>query len=269
MDILEGKKIADAILKKLRDEIKREKISPSLAVILVGKNKASEIYVKLKFRRAKEIGINLSIFRFGDSVNEQKVISEIRKLNKNKKIHGIIVQLPLPKKLNTQKIINSISPMKDADGFFKKTDKLLPVFPQAIMKLIESSEEKISGKKAIVVANSKIFGETMKKTLEAKKVKAEYILAENISKNIDKIKKADILVSAIGKKGIIKGNIIKRGVIVIDGGITQKGKKVFGDVDFESVKNTARFISPVPGGVGPITIACLLQNVYLAAKIQK
>lgn len=271
MKLLRGKKIAGKILADLKKAVKRENLKPALAVVLAGENKASRVYVGLKKRAAKNIGINFYLCKFKESEEEATIIGKIKELNEDKKIHGIIVQLPLPKKLNTQKIINIILPEKDADGFSAKGGSALgghplPVFPHAIMLLIESSKQKLQGRRAIVVVNSKIFGETMIATLKQKGMKAEYILSEKIKNNLSKIKNADILISAVGKPGLIKGAMIKKGAIIVDGGITKIGKKILGDVDFESVKNKAAYISPVPGGVGPVTIACLLESIYLLSK---
>ncbi|MFA4817933.1 MAG: bifunctional 5,10-methylenetetrahydrofolate dehydrogenase/5,10-methenyltetrahydrofolate cyclohydrolase [Parcubacteria group bacterium] len=283
MKLLRGKRIAGKILADLKKAIKKENNRPGLAVILIGENKASGVYVGLKKKAAKEIGINFSLHKFKEFEKEAVIIGKIKELNENKKIHGIIVQLPLPKNFSTQKIINTISLAKDADGFsaqggpaegwHPKVDKLcsknytktLPVFPHAIILLIESSKQKLQGKRAIVIANSKKFGETMTAALKREKIRGEYILYKNYKKCLPAIGRADILISAVGKPGFLKGDMVKKGVIIIDGGITKIGKKVLGDVDLKSVKNKVSYISPVPGGVGPVTIACLLENVYLLA----
>ncbi len=265
MKLLEGQKIADKILAKVAKNLKKAEKKAFLAVILVGDDEASKIYTNLKGKAAKRIGMNFKLFRFSQTASEKEIIDKIADLNNDSKVSGIIVQLPLPKKFNTQKMINSINPSKDVDGF-KKNSKLMPVFPKAIMEIVSSSKKDIKNKKAIVLANSKIFGGMMANFLKDKKAKADFILQKDIQNNISEIKKADILVTALGRKGIIKGGMIKRGAIVIDGGIAKIGRKVFGDVDFESAKEVAGFITPVPGGVGPVTIACLLENTYLASK---
>lgn len=274
MKLIRGEKISEKILKNLKNRMKKEKANPGLAVILVGKNSASEIYVRLKEMAAQNVGIRFYLYKFSEKTKEADIIKKIKTLNSDKKISGIIVQLPLPQKFNTQKIINAIDPKKDADGFHPRNLKLFleggavtyPVFPQAIMKMIASVPGAELRKKAVVVAKSKKFGETMKAALQQKEIRTKYVLAKELSKNIQETKKADIVVTAVGKPGLIKGGMIKEGAIIIDGGIVKKGKKVLGDVDFESVKNKASFISPVPGGVGPVTIACLLENVYLLSK---
>lgn len=274
MQILNGKKISQAILRELKSKIDKEKVKPGLGVVLVGDDKASRIYVGLKQKAAKEIGMKFKKVKLSEKTGEREILEEIKKLNNDKNIHGIIVQLPLPKHLNANKIISAIDPQKDVDGFHKENVKLflagrerfVPVFPGAIMKLIEASRKKLAGTSALVIANSKEFGEMMEVFLEKKGVRANYILQKNVKNNLEKIKKADILVSACGIPGLVNGKMIKNGAVVIDGGITKKGKKTLGDVDFESTKKLTGFISPVPGGVGPVTVAMLLQNTYEAMK---
>ncbi len=280
MKLLRGRKIANKILADIKLKIKRQKLKPCLAVILIGENKASKLYIKLKAQAAKKVGIGLILYEFKSGVKEKEIIKSIRSLNKDKKINGIIVQLPLPKKYRTQKIISAISPQKNADGFSAKGGsasgghpksyglfskyyaKPLPVLPHAIMLLVESSKQKVYGKRAVVLTNSHKFGSVMIKILKQKGVKADYILAREIKNNLAKIKEANIVVTAVGKPKIIKGEMIKRGAVIIDGGITKRGKKVFGDVDFNSTAGVAGYLSPVPGGVGPVTVARLLENVY-------
>jgi len=276
MKLLEGKRISEKILKNLKNRIKKEKLKPALAVILIGDDKASEIYVKLKKKAAERIGVAFKLFKFKKNANENKIISTIKELNQDKKISGMIVQLPLPRKFNTQKIINATDAGKDADGFHPQNVRefiryranIWPVFPHAIVRLIKSSGVKIENKKAVVLANSIRFGEVMKAALQNKGMRAQYILTKNLKNSVKDIKSADIVVSALGKPGLVVGAMIKNDAIIIDGGITKVDKKVLGDVDFESVKNKAAYIAPVPGGVGPVTIACLLENVYLASKKQ-
>lgn len=266
MKILQGRKIAKKILDEVKENIENKFFKPGLAVILVGRDEASEIYVNLKKKEAEKIGIVFSLFRFSEKSKELEIIDRIRELNEERQINGIIVQLPLPEKFNTQKIINSISIEKDVDGFHPENNFLEPVFPQAVIEMVRSSKINPFGKKAVIVANSEIFGRTMNKKMEENGFEAKYFLAEKILENLDFIKNSDVLISAVGKDGIINASMVKTGAVIIDGGIVKKGKKVLGDVDFESVKDKVSFITPVPGGVGPVTIACLLRNVYLAAK---
>lgn len=276
MDILYGKLVSNSILADLKEKIIQKKITPGLAVILIGKDRASKIYVGLKEKRAREIGMNFFLYEFTKEASQDEIIAKIREMNLDQSINGIIVQLPLPKKFDTQRIINEIAPWKDVDGFhpsnierFKqKADVLCPVFPKAIIALLISAGKDVIDKKAVVIANSKKFGEVMVIALERKKIKAQYFLVDVLLNNIEEIKKADIIVTAVGDPGIVSGDIIKEGAIVIDGGIAEKDGKIFGDIDFKSVKKTSGHITPVPGGVGPVTIACLLENVFFAYEDQ-
>ena len=263
MIIIDGKKIAQKILSEIQMKIKEEKIQPGLGVFLIGENEASEIYVGLKKNAAEKIGINFFLERFSADSTQEEIVSKIGNYNQDEKASGIIVQLPLPEKFATQEVINAIDPKKDVDGFHPENETLPAVFPQAILELIKATESYV-GKKAVVIANSETFGKKMKKILAEENIESEYVLAQNIS--AEKLNQADILISAVGQAGIIKSEMVKEDSIVIDGGIAKDGDSVSGDVDFEDVKNKVSFITPVPGGVGPVTIACLLRNVYLAAK---
>ncbi|KKQ45807.1 MAG: Bifunctional protein FolD [Candidatus Moranbacteria bacterium GW2011_GWC2_37_8] len=276
MKLLYGKPVADKILDNLKAEISKETVKPGLAVILVGDDKASHIYVNLKEKKAQEIGMNFFRFDLLKNVTQGEIIERIEMLNNDRMVNGIIVQLPLPEGFDTEKIITSIDPKKDADGFhLENTKKFLfgkgdiwPVFPRAIVSLLESSKEDIVGKKAIVVANSQEFGSIMVAALNQKGLEAEYVISNDISSNLGKIEGADVVVSAVGSPGLLKGQMFKSGSIVIDGGIEKVGEQVFGDVDFGSTEGLSGFITPVPGGVGPLTIACLLENTYLAFRNQ-
>ena len=270
MKLLLGKPIADDILNRLKNDVSLCSEKPGLAVILVGNDQASHLYVSLKKKTASEIGMNFFQFDLVENVSENEIFEIIQKLNADSKVHGIIVQLPLPLGFDSEKIISKINPEKDADGFFAKSEKdLQPVFSRAIMLLAESSGETLESKKAIVVANSDEFGKIMMAALEQKNVSADYFLAKNIYANLGKIRESDIVISAVGSPGLLSGQMLKEGAIVIDGGIKKVNGKVTGDVDFVSIKGKKGFISPVPGGVGPLTIACLLENVYIAFKAQQ
>lgn len=283
MKLLYGKSVAQEILSRLKNDISLREQKPGLAVILVGSDKASQLYVALKERTAKEIGMNFFRYDFSQNVSQEEILQQIEKLNNDANVNGVIVQLPLPAGYDTQKIIASIDPKKDADGFSAKGavsasgarstsdehPELVPVFPKAIIKLIESSEQNLVGKKAVSVVNSELFGQTMVEMLGRENVASEYVLAENILSNLEKIKASDIVVSAVGSPGLLRGEMFKDGSIIIDGGIEKVGEQVFGDVDFASTEGINGHITPVPGGVGPVTIACLLENVYLAFEAQQ
>lgn len=279
MEILNGKKIGRAILQSLREKIAQEKTKPGLGVVLVGDNAASEIYVELKKKAAGEIGMNFELIKMPEGTEEKDILKKIAELNNDEKIHGIIVQLPLPENLKTEEIISAIDPKKDVDGFHEENVKMflseqerfVPVFPGAIMKLIESAkggqvEKDLKNAKALVLANSREFGEMMQRFLERKGALAEYVLQKDLKKNFEKIKNADVAITACGVPNLLNGEMLKNGAVVVDGGISKIGEKTFGDVDLDSVKNLSGHISPVPGGVGPVTVAMLLQNTYEAMK---
>lgn len=241
---------------------------PHLAVVLVGNDAPSEIYVGLKQKAAKEIGMEFSLYRFAENESQENILYLINLLNKDPQINGIIVQLPLPKSFDPSKIIAAIDPSKDADGFLAR-GSLLPVFPRAITKLIKSAKQNLSGKKAFILANSDEFGTVMREMLRGENLASQYNLAKNIPLSLGKIKEADVVVSAVGSPGLLRVEMLKDGAVVIDGGISKAGKKTAGDFDPSGSENKEGAYSPVPGGVGPVTIACLLENVYLAFKAQQ
>ena len=269
--IIDGKKEAQL----LRDEIKKEIESlksknnkvPGLTVILIGDFVPSQIYVKNKERNAKEVGINSDIIRYAKDVSEQEVLKKIKELNNNEAVSGILVQLPLPPQINKEKIINAINPLKDVDGFhpinvgnlssgYRAT---VPCTPLGCLLLIKKIEPNLSGKHAIIIGRSNLNGKPM----------AQLLLKENCTVTIVHSKtkdlkteclKADILVAAVGVPNLVKSDWVKKDSIVIDVGINKVGDKIIGDVEFETVKKKAKAITPVPGGVGPMTIACLLKN---------
>ncbi|HEX8974258.1 MAG TPA: bifunctional 5,10-methylenetetrahydrofolate dehydrogenase/5,10-methenyltetrahydrofolate cyclohydrolase [Patescibacteria group bacterium] len=269
MNLLYGKPIADDILGRLKGDIFLHEEKPGLAVVLVGADKASQIYVSLKGKRAEEIGMKFSLYELAEDVSEEELLDLIARLNVDGNIHGMIVQLPLPQGLDAEKIISAIDPQKDADGFLGMVGYLEPVFPRAILKMIKSAERYLTGKKAVVVANSDEFGKTMCQMLAGENIAPEYILVADLASNLGKIKEADVVVSAVGSPGLLRGEMFKEGAIVIDGGIEKVGQHVLGDVDFASTEGKSGFLTPVPGGVGPVTIACLLENVYLAFEAQQ
>ena len=269
--IIDGKKEAQL----LRDEIKKEiellksknnKV-PGLTVILIGDFVPSQIYVKNKERNAKEVGINSDIIRYAKDVSEEEVLKKIKELNNNEAVSGILVQLPLPPQINKEKIINAINPLKDVDGFHPINvgnlssgyNATVPCTPLGCLLLIKKIEPNLSGKHAIIIGRSNLNGKPM----------AQLLLKENCTVTIVHSKtkdlkteclKADILVAAVGVPNLVKSDWVKKDSIVIDVGINKVGDKIVGDVEFETVKEKAKAITPVPGGVGPMTIACLLKN---------
>jgi len=278
MRIFNGKRAANKILKELKEEIKKLKLSPTLGVIMVGKNEESALYIKLKKQTGAKIGIKVEEYNFGSDTNEEEIIGKIQELNKNEEISGIIVQLPLPAVFNTDKIIETINPLKDVDGFHKQNVALLekgepnfiPVLPQAILLALTAAKTDLSDKKIVALVNSETFGRTLEIVFKNQGLKLHcWLRRACIVMGIEKeVKEADVLILACGCPNFIKGDMIKEGAILIDAGITRfHNNKVVGDVDRLSVEKKAAYLTPVPGGVGPLTVALLLRNVCLAAKL--
>ena len=275
--LIDGKKLAEKVRNKLKLEVKSLKKKPKLTVILVGSDPASQIYVKNKHKYAMEVGIESDIIKLSKDISEDKLLKIIKKLNKNKKVNGILVQLPLPKHINEFNVINAINPEKDVDGFtiYNKgllsigKPNLVPCTPLGIMEMFKEYKVKLSGKLAVVVGRSNIVGKPMAQLLLNND--ATVIQCHSKTKNLSEItSKADILISAVGKKGLVSDKFVKSGAVVIDVAMVrdEKNKKWFGDVNFEKVSKKASLITPVPGGVGPMTIAMLLKNTITAYKIQ-
>ncbi|MBL7142087.1 MAG: bifunctional 5,10-methylenetetrahydrofolate dehydrogenase/5,10-methenyltetrahydrofolate cyclohydrolase [Candidatus Pacebacteria bacterium] len=262
MIIFDGKKKADKILSDLKKRIRKERMKLKLAVISVGKDPASELFIRNKKRAAEEVGIGILYSKFNSKVKEKEIVRQIEALNKDKDVAGIIVQLPLPSKLKARKITEKIDFHKDVDGFQKKTHFSSPLI-SAILIALKDSSKNLKGKKIIALVNSDFFGNVLKSSLIKERIKISYLK----NRKSPEIKSADIVISACGFPNYIKGDMIKKGVVLIDGGIVVlKNKKVVGDVDRKSVAGKADFLTPVPGGLGPLTVALLLKNVYYAAK---
>jgi len=266
--LINGKKIALSIKSELKKKVSQLDQKPGLAIILIGDDPGSHTYVELKEKAAKEIGVNFEKHLFPASVSENEVILLIRQLNKKKEINGIVVQFPLPTGFNKDNIITAIELKKDVDGFHPDNIKsllagqqvIVPGLAVGIMELIKSTEESLSGKKALVIANSKVFSEPLGYLLEQAGVSVS--ACDPDKKDCDSLSnQADILVVAIGRAKLITAATVKKGAIVIDVGFNRVDDKVVGDVDLNSVKDVAGWITPVPGGVGPMTVAMLLKNV--------
>ena len=279
--IIDGKKFARKLKFKLKKEIqsikKKTRLTPGLTVILIGNHAPSEIYVRNKAISAKEVGINSKVLRFKNSISETKLISVIQRLNKDKKVHGILVQLPLPNHIHGHKIIEEIDPRKDVDGFHpinvgnlsSGKDSLISCTPLGCYLMIKSIRKNLSGLNALMIGRSNLNGKPMVQLLL--KEDCTVTIGHSKTKNLKELcKKADIVVVAAGRANLVKGDWIKKGAIVIDVGINRvkkkNGYKIIGDVEFKSVVKKAKAITPVPGGVGPVTIACLLNNTLKAFK---
>ena len=279
--IIDGKKFARKLKLKIKKEIqsikKKTRLTPGLTVILIGNHAPSEIYVRNKTISAKEVGINSKVLRFKNSISETKLISVIQKLNKDKKVHGILVQLPLPDHIHGHKIIEEIDPRKDVDGFHpinvgnlsSGKDSLISCTPLGCYLMIKSIRKNLSGLNALMIGRSNLNGKPMVQLLL--KEDCTVTIGHSKTKNLKELcKKADIVVVAAGRANLVKGDWIKKGAIVIDVGINRvkkkNGYKIIGDVEFKSVVKKTKAITPVPGGVGPVTIACLLNNTLKAFK---
>ena len=275
--IIDGKKQAETIRNEIKKEIsdlkKKSGKTPSLTVILIGDFAPSLIYVKNKEKSAREVGINSEIIRYPKNVSEKDILEKIEELNKNDEISGILVQLPLPGQISKEKIINAINPSKDVDGFnpinvgnlSSGYNSIVPCTPLGCLLLIKNIESNLAGKHAVIIGRSNLNGKPM----------AQLLLKENCTVTIVHSKtndlqneclKADILVAAVGVPNLIKKDWVKKNAIVIDVGINKVGEKIVGDVNFDALKDNVKAITPVPGGVGPMTIACLLKNTLTCFK---
>ncbi|MEK7523613.1 MAG: bifunctional 5,10-methylenetetrahydrofolate dehydrogenase/5,10-methenyltetrahydrofolate cyclohydrolase [Patescibacteria group bacterium] len=276
--LLDGRLVSDSLLKEVSHEVQKlakKSIKPKLVIILVGENPASLSYIRQKRLAAERTGIQEELERLSSKTTTQKLITLIEKFNKDKMVHGILVQLPLPPHMDAPLVIRAIDPMKDVDGFgaynlgkmFLATEfeNLAPCTPRGIIRMLEYYKISAAGKYAVIVGRSNIVGKPLAVMLINRD--ATVTICNSKTKNLaDFTKRADILVAAVGKPKMITANMVKKGVIVIDVGVTKVENRLVGDVDFENVKRKASWLTPVPGGVGPMTVACLMENVVRAAK---
>ncbi len=272
MKIFDGKKESQNLLKIIKNTIKKEKLSPHLAVILVGNDKASEVYVNIKKKTSETIGVKFSLYKYPENANQDLLLNQIDVLNKDLSVSGIMVQMPLPSHLNIEKIILNIDPNKDADGFHFENLKAIksghlnvdPVLPEALFYIIKKAYGGCFDEKRVkALVNSDVFGDTLKSYFFFKGINVDILVDNSYTKGevSNFTKDADILISVLGRPKFIKGDMIKNEAILIDAGIVKKNNRIYGDFDFNSVKEMAGFITPVPGGVGPMTVAMLLKNV--------
>ena len=278
MTIIDGKALSEKVLKEIEKEHseleKKVGRKAGLAVIIVGENPASQIYVRNKIRACEKVGFHSETIRLDENITEENLLLEIEKLNNNSNIDGILVQLPIPKHIDGLKIINAISAEKDVDGFHTTNigkmmigdeTGFLPCTPAGVVHMFEEYNINLEGKDVLVIGQSNIVGKPM--TLLLIKKRATVQVCNSKTKNLsEKLQKADVVVAAAGSPKLIKATDIKEGVVVIDVGINRVDGKLCGDVDFEEVSKKASFITPVPGGVGPMTIAMLLKNTFKSYK---
>lgn len=275
--IIDGKEIA----KTLREEIKQEVevltekgMKPGLSVILVGDNPASQSYVKAKAKACEQVGIKSEVIRMEKTISQEELLEEIKRLNEDTTVHGILVQLPLPEQIEEEAVLNTIDYKKDVDGFHPINvgkmmigeDTYLPCTPYGIIELIKRTGTQIQGKHAVVIGRSNIVGKPVSMLLLREN--ATVTIAHSKTENLKEItKQADILIAAVGKADMITADYVSPGALVVDVGNSVKDGKLTGDVAFDEVANVASYITPVPGGVGPMTITMLLKNTVEAAKV--
>ncbi|MBR9706759.1 bifunctional 5,10-methylenetetrahydrofolate dehydrogenase/5,10-methenyltetrahydrofolate cyclohydrolase [Candidatus Pacearchaeota archaeon] len=274
--IIDGKELSKKILEDVKKKIQQNNQKPGLAIVLVGNNPASEIYVGLKEKKSKELGINCERYDLDELISEEELLNRVDELNQKKDIHGIVVQLPLPQHINDELVVNSVLPHKDVDGFtpvnqgnlVNDNNMLVPATARACIELIKSTGTEIKGKNAVIIGRSKIVGKPVFLLLLQENATAT--ICHSKTKNIAKhTKNADILIAACGVPKLVKKDMVKEGAIVIDVGINRTDEGIVGDVDYENVKEVAGHITPVPGGVGPMTIALLLDNILQAMELHK
>lgn len=276
-EIINGKEVAKKIRKELKEEViklKEKGINPKLAVIMVGDDPGSQVYVRNKSKACEKAGIEFEEYLFDVNTSEETLLETIHKLNNDSSVHGILLQSPVPKHININKAFRTISPEKDVDGFNPINvgnlsigeDAFVSCTPYGIIKLLEEYNIETEGKNAVILGRSNIVGKPMIQCMLNKN--ATVTVCHSRTKNIDEvIKRADIVIAAIGKPKFIKENMIKDGAVIIDVGINRlEDGTICGDVDYDTVSQKASYITPVPGGVGPMTIAMLLNNVVKSAK---
>lgn len=275
MHIIDGKKIAQTILDKAAKkvvELKEKSITPKLAVILVGDDKASKLYVKKKGQAAKKVGMEFELHEFPASISQNDLESEIAKIQSDTKLSGLIIQLPVPENFYPT-ILNAVDPRVDVDclthdnlgKLVMKTNDIVPPTPGAVLSILDHLDVSLQGKHVVLVGAGVLVGKPLSIALMNKQ--ATVVVCNEFSKNLAcETQKADILISGVGKKHIITADMVKSGAIVIDAGVDFENKQMFGDVDFENVKEKVSYITPTPGGVGPLTVANLLWNTVVLAE---
>jgi methylenetetrahydrofolate dehydrogenase (NADP+)/methenyltetrahydrofolate cyclohydrolase len=284
MNLIDGNGIAAQIKEEIREEIKKIGAKPKLTAILVGSNPASSVYVRNKHRSCDEVGIDSEILKLEESIDEDELLGIIRELNEDSKTNGIIVQLPLPEHISEKKVIETIEPCKDVDGFHPLNmgfllagePRFVPSTPQGIKELVLRSGYGFEGKHVVIVGRSNIVGKPLAALLLCRDANATVSVCHSYTRELSAItREADILIAAVGKAEMIKKEMVKEGSVVIDVGINRiedstrkSGYRLVGDVDFDSVKDMVEAITPVPGGVGPMTVAMLLKNTLKAYRIQ-
>ena len=274
--VIDGKAIASQVEAEVRETLAKLPYKPGLVAVRVGSDPASEVYVRNKARKARELGIRGDELVFDASIAEADLLAEVQRLNSDDNVDGILVQLPLPRQIDPKKVIKAIDPRKDVDGFHPMNvgllhlgqPSLVPCTPAGVLRLIASTGTKIEGARAVVIGRSDIVGKPVAALLLQQN--ATVTICHSRTRNLASVvREGDIVVAAIGKPKFVTAEMIKPGAIVIDVGINRVDGKLAGDVDFERVREIASWITPVPGGVGPMTIAMLMSNTVTAAKVRR
>jgi len=279
-EIISGKEIAQQIiedeLKPRVESLNKKSVHPKLVVIFVGENQASQSYIRQKEKFAEQAGVLSEVRRFPNTMTETELLKEIEKINKDNSIHGVIVQLPLPVGIDVDKVINTISPNKDVDGFTDINNKnldsretlLAPCTPKGIITLLDKSKVDIKNKEAVIMGRSRIVGKPVAEMLKFRGAKVTVLHSKSTDEErFSALKKAEILIVAVGKKELVHGEDLNPGVVIVDVGIhRQENGRLCGDVHFDSCSNIASKITPVPGGVGPMTVVSLIENTIKAAE---
>jgi len=274
-NLIDGKLLAEKVRNSIKTEIAESKIVPGLAVVLVGSDPASQVYVRNKKKACAEIGITSFDHTLPETTTEEELLALVHKLNYDEAVHGILIQLPLPNHIDSQKVLNSINPDKDVDGFHPVSmgrlltgqKGLRPCTPYGVMEMLDSIGYDLKGKHAVIIGRSNIVGKPMSIMLLERH--ATITICHSRTQNLpDVVRSADVVVAAIGKANFVRGDWVKKGAIVLDVGINRNAEgKLTGDVDFAEASKNASFITPVPGGVGPMTIAMLMKNTLNAYKL--
>lgn len=277
MELIDGKKLAAEVLLALQDKIAQENVKPHLVIVLVGDNEASQIYVRNKLKAAEKVGIVADVVCLPADVSQQVLGDKIVELNHDNAVHGIVVQQPLPEGLSIDEVVEKIAPEKDVDGFgISNIGKLvqnlgggiIAATPKAVLNMLVSTGVALAGKHAVIIGRSKIVGRPLAALLLNHD--CTVTVAHTKTRNLaDLVRTADIVVAACGQPKLVKKDWLKKGAVVIDVGISRVGGRLCGDVDFENAAEVCSFISPVPGGVGPMTVAMLLENTFEAFNLQR
>lgn len=275
MILLDGRALSKKLLAQIKNQISTFSQKPGLAVILVGDDPASAVYVRNKHKACEDVGIQSTVIKLPSTISKAELIAQIENLNSNPSIHGILVQLPLPKHLPTEEIIGAVSEKKDVDGFhcqnagklFRGVEGLVPCTPKGVIKLLEEHQVPLEGAHAVILGRSNVVGKPMAMLLLEKNATVT-ICHAHTRDTIEHCRRADVIVSAVGRVNLVTKDWVKPGACVVDVGINRKPDgKLTGDVDFEEVSKVAGYLTPVPGGVGPMTIAMLIDNTFQAFRI--